>query len=526
MEAGCAGMIEPRWYQQESVDFYFECPDRGRTPIQCAPTGSGKTIIQALIAHKETQRGRRGAILTPRFEIFEQTQKVLELPELIGPGNVGLLRAGEQWHRHKPVHVISWPTLTRRMARSTAWMPDVDYVLVDEAHLSVAPKILEALYYFLPRAKIHAFTATPARASGKGLGAFYSDIRHVVSVRQLVKEGYLCPMEYWGGSYADVTGLKKNHTTGDWEVKKLSERSVELVGDVIDNWIRLARDRHTLVFAVDIPHAEALCDRFLKLGVSAGVVHNKMTPAKRNEEIEKFRERRYQVLCNVMIASYGFDVPSIDCVVNARRTRSIVLWLQMLGRGMRPMDGKSECLVLDHGNCTRELGQATDLFRWRLTGGKATANWSRDKQSGEKKESHTYECEKCSYLFSGARVCPECGWEVPVRKADVSTKDADLVRISGKIAKELPDGWPDHETVWRMLLGHAKAKGYAVPGWAIVKFKKLTDVVAPTTWNNLAALTPNERVQNWINKEARAYAIRRSYGSRKNKKRSAANATR
>lgn len=505
-------IITPRVYQENAVDFYFECPERGRTPIACAPTGSGKTIIQALIAKEEVSRGRSVSILTPRFEIFEQTQNAME--SVIGEHSVGLLRAGDHWNRSKPVHVVSWPTLTRRMQKSMTWMPDVDSVLVDECHLSMAPKIREVLYHYLPRAKIHAFTATPSRQTGKGLGAFYSDIKHVTSVRQLIAEGYLVPMEYWGGDLPDLQGVKISSRSKDYETTPLSERCVQLVGDVVDNWLRLASDRHTLVFAVDIAHAEALCDRFLECGVRAGVVHNRQSPNKRNETIAKFRSGQYQVMVNVMIASYGFDVPSINCIVAARPTKSLVLWLQMLGRGMRPMDGKAECMVLDHADNTRQLGQADDLFRWRLDGGKTAAkNWSRMEESGEKEESQTNECENCHYLFSRSRVCPMCGWEKPFAKRDVDIKEADLVRISGQIANTMPEGWPEHEMVWRMLKYHQIKKEYSF-GWTLKKFEKLAGIKPPKRWNQMAGVPPAPRVANWIKKEAQNFARRKSYAKK------------
>lgn len=506
-------MFELRPYQQDDVDFYLSCPDRGRVPIHCSPTGSGKTIIQAFIAKAEMDAGRPTAILTPRFEIFEQTHKALE--EICGYGNVGLLRAGERWNRAKPVHVVSWPTLTKRLSKSRAWLPDVAAVLVDEAHLSVAPKIMEALKLFVPRAKVHGYTATPARKSGRGLGAIYTDIKHVTSVRQLLAQDYLTPLEYWAGSYADIAGLKISN--GDYETKGLSERSVQLVGDVLDNWLRLASDRKTLGFAVDVPHAEALCDRFLRVGITADVVHSRQSNERRDKAVDKFRRGVTQVLFNVNIMTYGVDIPDIDCIVNARRTRSLVMWLQMLGRGMRVAEGKTECLVLDHGNCTRDLCKATDLIRYRLDKKKAaTRNWSRDDRSKEADQSKTYECKgtACGYLFSGTRICPKCGWEVPIKKKDVDVKEANLVRISGKLVEPLPDGFPTHENFFRMLKHHANEKRYSF-GWVLKKFEKKAGAVPPKQWNPFSPIPPCARVKNWINKEAQNYARRKSYGRKK-----------
>ncbi len=482
----------------------------GDVPIHCAPTGSGKTIIQAFVAKREMDRGNRTAILTPREEIFNQTEGVLRA--ICGDDNVGTLKSGRRWNRSKPVHIVSWDTLKLRVKKDKLWYPDVERLLVDECHLAMAPKVSEVLDYYLTRAAIDGYTATPARKSGKGLGRFFTEIKHVRSVRQLIKEGWLVPCEYWGGKQVDTTGLKINQ--GDYEVGKLAERSIKLAGDVVDNWLRLARDRHSIVFAVNIAHAEALADRFRMAGILAEAVHVKKTPAQRFDIVERFKARDFQILTNVGIASYGFDCPEISCVVAARKTKSLVLWLQAIGRGMRPAEGKKDCMILDHGGNTDRLGEADDLYRWRLDEGKkAVDNWTR--QEAGDREDHVHTCEECQHIFSAQMVCPNCGWEVPQTKTDVETTDEELVRIGGHIATQLPDGWPEHKIFYQMLLHYGKEKGYK-PGWAAMQFKKLADCWPDRFWMNLAGIPPDARVVNWITKQQQNYARRASYAKRKN----------
>ena len=281
--------IVPRDYQEDDVNYAMHHGLDDRV-IHCSPTGSGKTIIQALIAKRELARGDETAILTPRNEIFTQTARVVGTQ--VGVENVGILRAkrqGERWNPVAPVHVVSWPTLIARARRSNFWFPKVKRVLVDECHLSMAPKILEILHHYAPKARIDGYTATPARQTGKGLGRFFTEIKHVTSVRQLTAAGWLCPVEYWGGATPDLTGIRV--VKGDYQNKPLSKACVTLVGDVVDNWLRLASDRHTIVFAVDIAHCEALHDRFRELGVRSASLHVKKTPEQRAEIVE-LRVRR------------------------------------------------------------------------------------------------------------------------------------------------------------------------------------------------------------------------------------------
>jgi superfamily II DNA or RNA helicase len=501
--------FEARQYQDEDVDFGMNHGKDDR-PIHVSPTGSGKTVLQAKTAKRELDRGNYTAILTPRGEIFDQTKGIAA--EICGINNIGTLRAGKEWNQSKPIHVVSWPTLIARIKRSKAWFPDVQRVLVDECHLSTAPKMLEVLKHYAPRAIVDGYTATPARANGMGLGQYYTELHHVTSVRQLVKDGYLCPMEYWAGAAPDVKGIPIRR--GDFEQKELGKRSVVLVGDVVDNWLRLASDRHSIVFAVDIAHAEALCDRFIRVGIKAAVIHSRMQQEDRDDIVLRFKAQEIQVLVNVGIATYGFDSPSVSCVVQARPTKSIVLHLQMLGRGMRPGLGKT-CLVLDHGGNVRRLGQADDLFRWRLDQGKqACENWSRREESGERGETQTHECQDCHHLFSASRVCPKCGWSVPFSKRDVASTSENLVRISGQLVEPLPDGFPNHEFLYRMLKFYGAEKGYK-PGWATAKFKDIAGAWPERDWTDLSGIPPTKRVVGHITKEARTYAIRRSYAERK-----------
>lgn len=509
--------LEPREYQQQAVDYAMGHGIDDRV-IHCAPTGSGKTVMQAMICKRELDRGDSTAILTPRNEIFSQTHGLTSA--VVGPENVTMLRAkreGESWNSSKPVHIVSWPTLISRAKKSNFWFPSVKRVQVDECHLAMAPKILEILHHYAPKARIDGWTATPARMTGNGLGRFFTEIKHVTSVRQLINDGYLAPCEYWGGATPDMHGIKLRR--GDYEVGKLSKASQVIVGDVVDNWLRLASLRHTIVFAVDIAHCEMLAHRFNQVGIRAAPLHVRMDQKDRDEVVAQFKARKIQVLVNVSIASYGFDAPSVNCVVIARKTASIVLHLQMIGRGMRPaVDQNGDrisdpndsrfktCMILDHAGNVPSLGQADDLFRWRLDEGqKACENWSRKEQSGESKESAVHTCEVCNHIFSASRVCPKCGWKVPFSKRDVTTVDADLVRIGKKLLEPLPEGWPDHQVFYQMLIHYGAEKGYK-PGWASVKYKEKTGVWPERFWMNLPRVPASPRIKNWIVSRNIAYA--------------------
>ena len=396
--------FEDRQYQLDAVDYAMASEGR---PILCAPTGSGKTYIAAMMAKRTLDEGGTFGIMTPREEILAQVAETMA--EVCGPTNVGVIKAGWEPNPYAHVQVMSWPTLVARVGRhGTDYLQPFSRLAIDECHLATSPRMQERILpYYEERARVVGLTATPSRKSGRGLGTYFTEIKHVTSVRQLIQNGNLCPLEYWAGKFADVEGVRT--TAGDFNQKQLRERTAPLVGDVIDNWCRLAQDRHTLVFAVDVPHCEALAERFQRAGVSAAPLHSHMAPEKRHEVVEAFKARRIQVLVNVTIASYGFDAPTVDCVVMARPTKSIVLHLQMLGRGMRVSPGKEVCMVLDHADNVRRLGQAESRYRWRLSKGrKAVANWERHEDNDDKSpDENLHECEECHHLFARSRTCPK-----------------------------------------------------------------------------------------------------------------------
>lgn len=500
-----------RDYQERAVERSFKVQGR---PIFMAPTGSGKTICQAFVAKRELKLGNGTAILTPRAEIFNQTHGVTE--DVVGFSNVAQLRAGRNWNAYARVHIVSWPTLIKRVRMGTdkenlAWFPDVARVLVDEAHLSLAEKTFELLQYYAPRATINGWTATPGRKGGRGLGDFYTEIVPVTNVRQLIADGHLNPCEYYGGALPDLKGLATRG--GDWATGELSSRCAVLIGDVVHNWLRLASDRHTIVFAVDIAHGELLRKKFLECGVNAVSVHNRMTPEKRDQVVEAFKTGIAQVLINVTIASYGFDDPLVDCIVAARPTKSAVLWLQMLGRGMRPglpewEVPKRPTLVLDHADNTRTLGKAEDLYKWELERSKKCVVNLTKKAKESSNETKEHKCDECGAIFSGQRMCPKCGWEIPFSQRDVETHEADLVRIGGIPTEPLGEDWPTHEMFFRMLRYYSNEKKYK-PMWAVLKFKEKAKINPPPEWSDLAPVPPSAIVKNWIISRNIAYAAAR-----------------
>lgn len=489
-----------RPYQENACDRAWRSIMHGERPIVVSPTGSGKTVCAAELIHRARQEGWRVALMTPRQEILWQTVDTIRAFGY----EPGILMGDATCRRYEAVQVVCWPTLVQRSKRSESWFPDAELIIIDEAHLALSRKMLERVLPYYEQSKVIGFTATPARTTGHGLGDYFTDLLEIVRIPQLIEEGWLVPGKYYGGAMADMSKVKT--TAGDYNQKQSSDLNSNrvLVGDVVANWLRLAGDKHSVVFAVDIRHANALAERFQAEGVSVGVVTNGTSDADRMEVIQRFRSREIQVLCNVMVAAYGFDVPTIDCVVLARPTKSIPLHLQMLGRGLRPAPGKDHCLVLDHsGNVTR-LGMAEDDYEWCLSSANKVQGGTKFDKGGERKDKPTT-CQQCHHIFRRSPVCPKCGWRIPAPKRDVKTVDADLVEITRQRIQE----WQDKRKFY-LELQFMALEGDWNPKRPACVYRDKFGQWPPRKWNNLEPVPASDATRRYVKSRTIAFAKSRA----------------
>jgi superfamily II DNA or RNA helicase len=455
-------------------------------------------VIAGQLARNALDQQKRVLWVTGREEILRQT--FVTFNEMCGAGKVGILMRDERpWWFYPEVTVASWDTLKARWNKSDVWHIPADLFLVDEAHLSLSEKMCETIMPHYREKTVIGLTATPARKSGRGLGTYFTRIIQVRSVRDLMNDGYLAHCEYWAGSHADLSKVKVDPKTRDYKEKELARAAMEgkLIGDVVDNWFRIAKGRHTIVFAVDIAHAQALTERYQAAGVAAEVIHSKMTHPTRTAISDQFKARQIEVLVNVGVCLYGYDAPTCNCVVLARPTKSIVMHHQQIGRGIRPKPDGDHCKIIDHADNVRRLGCIEDEIRWRLDEGKeAATNVTRDGDPtrGKSAEAPPTTCAQCNHIFSRSRICPKCGWEKPAKAVDVQTVDADLVKIRSS-QSDLQLEATDRELWFRMALGwcdaHRKKRGFACHRFR-EKFK--VDVV-PKNWS---ALEPNGRIDAYM----------------------------
>lgn len=466
--------MELRDYQREMFEGVRDKLIEGhKSVLMQAPTGSGKTLVASAIVQSALEKNSRVAVVAPRRELVYQASSTLESA---GVGH-GIVMAGESRHWSHNAFVACVPTLHARCVRRGQPPPKVDLCIVDEAHLSLAPSVIDVLKLW-PNARIVGMTATPARSDGRALGQLYEVMVKGPSVQRLTDAGFLVPARYFSASPWDLTKVRMSG--GDYAAGDLSNRvnTPKLVGDVVDNWMRICPDRQTVVFAASVAHSMALCEQFRAAGFNAEHIDGRMDNEERKGILDRFQMGATQILLNCQICTYGWDAPAASCCVLARPTKSRVAYLQMVGRVLRTHESKQDCIVIDHGGVVESLGFACDDRRWSLDGNDTQGEVLAPKKS-EDEEEKVFTCGECNATFKAATHCPECGAEVTRKTRKVLTTDAELREIDRKTRKAqqvqlAPIDW------MAQFKGFAHLKGKH-PNWAIraykTKFKKDPDIV-------------------------------------------------
>jgi len=332
--------MELRPYQAEAkAAIYKEWEDKQRT-LLVLPTGCGKTIVFADIAKERTQLGRV-LILAHREELLAQaSDKIMQLCGLSCAvekadqtviGNDSLITVGS----------VQTLMAEKRLSRFT---PDFfKTVIVDEAHHAMAKSYQNVLTHF-DSAKVLGVTATPDRGDMKDMGEYFESLAYEYSLRDAVKQGYLSPIRVQTMPLSiDMNSVKVS--CGDFQAADIGHALEPYLEDIADEMTKVCKDKHTVVFLPLVSMSQHFRDILNRKGFKAAEVNGE---SKNREEILKeFEEGKFNVLCNSMLLTEGWDCPIVDCIVVLRPTKVRSLYCQMIGRGTRLYPGKDHLLVLD-----------------------------------------------------------------------------------------------------------------------------------------------------------------------------------
>jgi superfamily II DNA or RNA helicase len=328
-----------RPYQLDAVNSTAAGFQTYRKQLGVLATGGGKTIVFSHIADARRQQGQRTLILAHRSELIEQAADKLHK----ATGIVADIEKADRWaSKAAPVVVASVQTM--QGDRLQRWAPDhFGLVVVDEAHHAISPQFRSVLTQFDTHAHVLGVTATPDRGDKRNLGEYFENIAFEVGLFDLIPE-YLSPITIKSVPL-EIDLSKVNQTAGDYDPSQVGDALMPYLEQIARAIMEHASFRRVLVFMPLIATSKAFVEVCQRLGMTAAHVDG--YDPDRKETLQRFAAGEFDLLSNAMLLTEGYDDPGIDCVVNLRPTRSRSLYSQIVGRGTRKADTKTNLLLLD-----------------------------------------------------------------------------------------------------------------------------------------------------------------------------------
>ena len=416
----------------------------------------------AEIARRTTKNNNRVMFLIHRKEVLDQAVKTFNKQGV----NSDLLTAGMV------------QTLTRRVDK----LPTPSVILVDEAHHALAKSYQRILKQF-PKAIVLLFTATPHRTGRIQLDQIADDIIVGQSIHELTEKGFLAPFRYFQPPDDFDSKLLKRSSTGDYTAESMQQAmSTKIFGHIVKQYKRIASGMQAVVYTYSIDSAVEIARKFNSEGISAVEVDGTTPKEKRYLAVRKFREQEIKILVNVNLFTEGVDLPNVDCVIMARPTASLALYLQFSMRCLNPRPGKT-AIIIDHANNFKQFGYPDD-----------DRDWKKAIKSGRQKSKSLLKdpglsivtCDYCFAVVKASEVkdgkCPICGKPIKVHKAK-PVSDVDLVEatkdrqkliheiVHSNLLKEVANKNVSELHTMKELQAYGKLHGYK-KGWSFYMAKR------------------------------------------------------
>lgn len=368
------------------------------------PTGGGKTAITAKMFQTASgSKGLRCAFGVHRAELVRQAARTFDKVGI----DYGIVSPDHPQRLDAPVQIISIPTWLRRADR----LGRFDFVAWDEAH-HVAARTWASLHEGQPDAYHIGLTATPQRLDGTGLRGWFSQLVCGPQPRWLIEQGFLSRYRYFEPS---VPVLDADGKTA-------------IVADPVSKYLKIAGGRKALYFCKSVQHSKDTAAAFTRAGVPAAHVDADTETDQRLAIMDAFEAGRILVLCNRDLFGEGVDVPGIQCIGLLRKTESLSLYLQWIGRGLRPKPDGGDCIVLDHAGNRGMHGMPDDERTWTLDGCMGRLG---DGEAPIKR------CPVCFTVVSATASKCECGHHfVAAEVGQVRTVDGDLQEVEAEMLRK------------------------------------------------------------------------------------------
>ena len=349
-------------YQQQAVTDVIRNFSTHKSVMLQMPTGTGKTHVFCEIINNIN---KRTLVLVHTRELVEQIQH-----RLLAFGiKAGTIMACTVQQPHLMVQIASIQTFTKR--DTALWPTNVSLIVIDEAHHATAHSYQFILQHYSNSAvKILGVTATPFRMNSTGFKGTFETLIESLPMNHFIEQGYLSGFRHLATASPELSRVKIDKITNDYDLTELGYLMSQetIMSDLIESYCKHGNNRQCIVFAVNRYHSKAIVERYTAAGITAAYIDSKTPKEERKTIIAGFKAGKIQVLSNVQIFTEGFDCPDISVVQLARPTKSLVLYMQMVGRGLRKKTDGSQALILDNAGLWKKHGLVTKPRKWKLEG--------------------------------------------------------------------------------------------------------------------------------------------------------------
>lgn len=361
-----------RDYQTDGKAKIYQLWTQMRSVMFQMPTGTGKTKLFVSIARDLFDWGAQHKIavkilfLAHRIELLDQISDNLGIKYNLAHA---MIASQNREQKNFPLQIGSVQTLIRRLDR---WVDkDFDVIIIDEAHHVKADSYKKILRAF-PRAKVLGVTATPYRMSHESFRPEFDDLITSLPVANFIKEKWLCDYEYYSirpesKIQIDINSINRFALDGDYldEAAAAIMDKDEIRAGIVSSYERYAKGKKGIVYTITKAHNTHVCNQFFLKGYKAVAIDDKTPADTRKQYVEDFKKGKIDIICNVNIFSEGFDCPDLEFIQLARPTKSLSMYLQQVGRGLRPAKGKDKLIILDNVGLYNRFGFPSARRHWR-----------------------------------------------------------------------------------------------------------------------------------------------------------------
>lgn len=495
----------PRSWQKQALPKILEQIDANVNTVLCIPTGCGKTVFSLMAIAHYVKQLKRALFVVDRLVLIQQTKETFERCGI----RCDILQGNNSTYTNAPVIIASQQTLVRR-----DFPRNIHVMFIDETH--IMSKALKDILRDQNKIATIGLSATPF---SKGLGRVYDSLYNPYTTEQATNDKVLVPLRVKECRAIDMTGVKK--IGGEYSDHDVEERGIDIVGDVVAEYKNHANNK-AIAFCATIKQSMALANEFNAQGINSAVFCATTTSEERKEILKSYaQDDGIKILVSVAALATGFDAPNVRTVLDCRPlSRSLSTYIQSVGRGLRSMDNKSECLLLDFtGNMRHFASDFVDFYQNGLSDLDDGIKKDRVRNDVEKKDQkETKGCPECQsklwVLSNNNWNCLSCGYiveqpkeEFATQKQDYEVKELDIFAAAkkGETNKQLWTELSNYVYQWHDNPNYDKDKALKR---CMAMYKQITG-----TWQQWGQrLTPSKNgyiskeVQNKITQLNIAYA--------------------